>query len=127
MTTVTPDTANACEPGEAVLVRRASDAQTGITFPSAVAEQLAAYRDDLLHWNQRFNLTAITEPEAVDRRLIGDALRLLPAIDDLTSRLAEAGLPLKVIDVGTGAGLPGLVIKIARPELDMTLLDSTLR
>jgi 16S rRNA (guanine527-N7)-methyltransferase len=125
MTTVTPDTVNAHESEGTVLVRRALDAQTGITLPSAVLEQLAVYRDDLLHWNQRFNLTAITEPDAVDRRLIGDALRLLPVIDDLLPRLTAAGLPLRLIDVGTGAGLPGLVIKIARPELDVTLLDAT--
>lgn len=125
MTIVTPDATNAHESGATVLARRALDAQTGVTLPLPVAEQLAIYRDDLLHWNQRFNLTAVTDPKAVDRRLIGDALRLLPAIDKIVERLTEAGLPLKLIDVGTGAGLPGLVIKIARPDLDVTLLDAT--
>lgn len=122
---MTPDAVDADESGGAILARYALDARAGVTFPSSVVEQLALYRDDLLHWNQRFNLTAISEPEAVDKRLIGDALRLLPVIDDLVERLAEAGGPLKLIDVGTGAGLPGLVIKIARPELDVTLLDAT--
>jgi len=90
-----------------------------------VAQRLTIYRDDLLHWNHRFNLTAITEPAAVDQRLIGDALRLLPAIDGIVEHLSVRGLPTRLIDVGTGAGFPGMVIKIARPNLDVTLLDAT--
>jgi 16S rRNA (guanine527-N7)-methyltransferase len=122
MTVVTPDAAGTQEIG----TPRASDAQFGVTLVDpTVVERLAIYRDDLLHWNQRFNLTAITEPDAVDRRLIGDALRLLPAVDEIVQRLGEQGGPTRLIDVGTGAGLPGLVIKIARPHLDVTLLDAT--
>jgi 16S rRNA (guanine527-N7)-methyltransferase len=63
-------------------------------------------------------LTAIREPGEVDRRLIGDALRLLPAVD------AYAGGG-RLVDVGTGAGFPGLALKIARPELDVTLIEAT--
>jgi 16S rRNA (guanine527-N7)-methyltransferase len=112
--------------GTSVVSSRASDAQFGVALTdSTLADRLAIYRDDLLHWNQRFNLTAITEPEAVDRRLIGDALRLLPTIDEIAQRLQDRALPLRLVDVGTGAGFPGLVIKIARPHLDVTLIDAT--
>lgn len=82
-----------------------------------VRERLTVYRDELLAWNRRVNLTAVTEPAGVDRRLIGDALRLLPVVDGLG--------PARLVDVGSGAGLPGLVIKIARPAIDVTLIEAT--
>jgi 16S rRNA (guanine527-N7)-methyltransferase len=82
-----------------------------------VRKQLAVYRDELLRWNERVNLTAVRDPEGVDRRLIGDALRLLPFVD------ATDGA--RLVDVGTGAGLPGLVVKIARPKIDVTLIEAT--
>jgi 16S rRNA (guanine527-N7)-methyltransferase len=87
-------------------------------------ELLATYREELLHWNERFNLTAVTDPADVDHKLIGDALRLLPAVDRIAASKTKMG-PLCVIDIGTGAGFPGLVLKIARPDLDMTLLEAT--
>src|SRR5829696_6500313 len=82
--------------------------------------QLVTYRDLLLEWNQKFNLTAITDQELVERRLFFDAWRMLPAIDG-----AIGGEPAKLIDVGSGAGFPGLALKIARPALDVTLLEAT--
>jgi 16S rRNA (guanine527-N7)-methyltransferase len=82
--------------------------------------QVATYRDLLLEWNQRFNLTAITDPALVERRLFADAWRMLPALDPIL-----AGQSARLIDVGTGAGFPGLALKIARPELDVTLVEAT--
>lgn len=92
------------------------------SLPEGTQNQLRTYRDLLLEWNQRFNLTAVREAEEIDRRLIADALRLLPAIDlELERRDGRVHLA----DLGTGAGLPGLVLKIARPDLDMVLIDAT--
>src|SRR5688500_8903410 len=91
-------------------------------LPEAVQQQLRDYRDLLFRWNQRFNLTAVREPEEIDGRLIADALRLLPAID---AELARRRPPVRLMDLGTGAGFPGLVIKIARPEIDVVLADAT--
>lgn len=91
-------------------------------LPESTQQTLRAYRDLLFRWNQRFNLTAIREPEEIDSRLIADALRLLPAIDEELGRPHEA---TRLIDLGTGAGLPGLVLKIARPELEIVLVDAT--
>ena len=91
-------------------------------LPEVQQRQLRDYRDLLFRWNQRFNLTAIREPEGIDSRLIADALRLLPAIDE---ELERRGGALRLIDLGTGAGLPGLVLKIARPEIAIVLVDAT--
>ena len=92
------------------------------SLPLATQNQLREYRDLLFTWNQRFNLTALRDPEEIDQRLIADALRLLPAIDE---ELARRDDNLRAIDLGTGAGLPGVVIKIARPQIRMTLVDAT--
>jgi 16S rRNA (guanine527-N7)-methyltransferase len=91
-------------------------------LPEPRQRQLRDYRDLLFRWNQRFNLTAIREPEGIDARLIADALRLLPAIDE---ELDRRDGKVRLIDLGTGAGLPGLVLKIARPELNIVLVDAT--
>jgi 16S rRNA (guanine527-N7)-methyltransferase len=91
-------------------------------LPETAQRQLREYRDLLFRWNQRFNLTAVREPDEIDSRLVADALRLLPAID---TELGRRDGKLRVIDLGTGAGLPGLVLKIARPEIEIVLVDAT--
>ena len=68
----------------------------------------------LIEWNQKMNLTAITEPKAVVVKHFLDSILLLPEL--------EQGDTL--IDVGTGAGFPGVPLKILRPGLHLTLLDS---
>lgn len=87
------------------------------------AEQIALferYADLLLDWNQRVNLTAITERDAVYVRHFLDALTLVPPIEELLG----SGR-LRVIDVGSGGGLPGMALAIVRPEWQITLLDAT--
>lgn len=82
--------------------------------------QLAQFEllgDMLLDWNQRMNLTSITAPQDIVVKHFLDSLTLttvLPQFDGL-----------RLIDVGTGAGFPGLALAIAYPALDVTLLDST--
>lgn len=82
--------------------------------PQAV-ERLCLYCDRLLEKNQVMNLTAITDPGEVVRLHFLDSAALL-ACFNLTGK--------KVIDVGTGAGFPGLVLKILDPTMDLTLLDT---
>lgn len=71
----------------------------------------------LVEWNEKINLTAITDPEGVTIKHFLDSLTIFSYVD-----IPEGA---KVIDVGTGAGFPGLAMLIARPDLDMTLMDST--
>ncbi|CAN5463942.1 16S rRNA (guanine(527)-N(7))-methyltransferase RsmG [soil metagenome] len=94
-----------------------------VELSSSQWTQLARFRDLLLGWNERVNLTAITDPADVERLLFLDALRMVPAIRVSVAR-SHADRP-SLIDIGTGAGFPGLPIAIAIPEIDVTLLDAT--
>jgi 16S rRNA (guanine527-N7)-methyltransferase len=111
------------------------DATHPQTLPEQASNQLRLFRDLLLRWNQRFNLTAITDPGEIDRKLIGDALAMLPAIDDaIDARRAaarrqqaelETASAARLVDIGSGAGFPGIVMSIARPELEVVLVEAT--
>lgn len=78
--------------------------------------QLLRYRQELLDWNTRINLTAITDPEEVLTKHFLDSLSLLSAYDAPHTSL---------LDIGSGAGFPGMVLKIVRPEWHVTLLEAT--
>lgn len=95
-----------------------------VDLPTEARERLRGFRDLLLRWNLRFNLTALSDPEAVDQKLIADALAMLPALGDAITTAGATKTP-RLIDIGSGAGLPGLVLKIARPALDVTLVEAT--
>jgi 16S rRNA (guanine527-N7)-methyltransferase len=82
-------------------------------FPDGVIAKLLAYLAMLVKWNAAYNLTAIRDPKQMLVRHLLDSLSILPHV--------RSG---KLIDIGTGAGLPGLVLAIARPDLQVTLLDS---
>lgn len=85
-------------------------------------QRLARYRDLLIGWNERINLTAITDPHEVDVHLILDALRMAPAIADAASRSHKRP---SMIDIGAGGGLPGIPLAVVLPGIDFTLLDAT--
>ena len=87
----------------------------GITPPDGAVERLERYGAMLLEQNQVMNLTAITDPEQVARLHFLDSAALLGCAD-------LRGVSL--VDVGTGAGFPGVVLKILVPELKLTLVDS---
>ena len=88
--------------------------------------KFALYRDLLLERNAQFNLTAIRDPDEVERRLFLDAIAMTPVLDGIaTLDDRTEGSRLRLVDVGAGAGFPGLPLKIARPMLDVTLIDAT--
>ncbi len=87
-----------------------------ITLTDKQISQFLVYYEMLTEWNQSVNLTAITEYQDVMKKHFIDSLSLVK-VYDVKSRSS-------VIDVGTGAGFPGLALKIAFPEMELTLLDS---
>ncbi len=88
----------------------------GVVLTKTQIDQFLTYYEMLLEWNQVMNLTAITEYEEVMKKHFVDSLSLIKAYDVTKEKT--------VIDVGTGAGFPGLALKIAYPDLKVTLLDS---
>lgn len=91
-------------------------AELGIALTDRQIEKFLLYYEMLVEWNGFMNLTAITEYDEVMKKHFIDSLSLIKAYDLSQER--------KVIDIGTGAGFPGLVLKIAFPQLKITLLDS---
>lgn len=88
--------------------------QLEIELSDTQIQQLERYAKLLVSWNEKINLTAITDDEGIATKHF---------LDSLTA-LQTGFVKGRVIDVGTGAGFPGLVLKIAKPEIDLTLLDS---
>jgi 16S rRNA (guanine527-N7)-methyltransferase len=103
----------------------AASRHIGVPLDATALARFSLYRDLLLDRNARVNLTAIRDPDEIERRLFLDALAMVPALDRLASQLACPQRSMSLIDVGTGAGFPGLALKIARPALDVTLVDAT--
>src|SRR5438105_3346820 len=92
----------------------------GIRLDSMQIARLLQFESLLLDWNQRMNLTAITDPAEIEVKHFLDSLTVLPT---LTTRLTTGVATL--VDVGAGAGFPGLVLAIAEPSLHVTLLEAT--
>src|SRR5215469_6726048 len=85
-----------------------------VDIPPAILPELSLYLDLLLKWNARTNLTAIRHPEEIVRRHFGESL--------FTAR--HLGDPDTLLDLGSGAGFPGLPIALLRPEIRVALAES---
>ena len=90
--------------------------ELGITLSEEQKTQFLQYYELLVEWNSFMNLTAITEFDQVITKHFLDSLSLVKVCD-----VAQAG---RILDVGTGAGFPGIPLKIVYPELEVVLLDS---
>lgn len=86
----------------------------GITLSEIQLKQFYNYMNLLIEWNKKINLTAITEPNEIILKHFVDSLTISKYISDGT----------RVVDVGTGAGFPGIPLKIYRQDIEITLLDS---
>lgn len=93
-------------------------AALGLTLPAGAEEQLLAYLSLLGKWNRVYNLTAVREVERMVSHHLLDALAVIPFFQ------GEGPDGLRVLDVGSGGGLPGIPLAIARPEWQVTLVDS---
>jgi 16S rRNA (guanine527-N7)-methyltransferase len=91
--------------------------QLDTELDDAQLERFSLFTSLLLEWNERFNLTRITEPREIVIKHYLDSLTCLSAV--------KFPLDARVVDVGTGAGFPGIPMEIARPDLNLGLLDST--
>lgn len=90
----------------------------GIELTAEMEEQFLLYYNMLIEWNSFMNLTAITDFDEVLKKHFTDSVSLIRAIPDLSEKR------FKVIDVGTGAGFPGIPLKIVFPNISVVLLDS---
>ncbi|MCB0037517.1 MAG: 16S rRNA (guanine(527)-N(7))-methyltransferase RsmG [Anaerolineales bacterium] len=88
----------------------------GISLTDNQLQQFGRYQALLIEWNQRLNLTRIIEPHDIIIRHFLDSLTCATVMGEVTDQ--------KVIDVGTGAGFPGLPLKILYPDIHLTLVDS---
>lgn len=84
-----------------------------LDIPSGAQEKLLAYLDLLAKWNRTYNLTAVRDPEDMVSRHLLDSLAVLPFVHGES-----------LADLGSGAGLPGIPLAIARPNLAVTLVES---
>ncbi len=89
----------------------------GISVSDELLNKLSVYASELRQWNEKINLTRIIDDDGIAKKHFIDSLSVLKYVDIKNGA--------SIIDVGTGAGFPGLVIAAARPDVTVTLLDST--
>src|SRR4030042_3426638 len=92
-------------------------AERGISIERLQVDQFAVHASELMAWNRKMNLTAITDPVEVAVKHYLDSIAAYRLISESS----------RILDVGTGGGFPGIPLKILIPELHLTLIDSTLK
>jgi 16S rRNA (guanine527-N7)-methyltransferase len=99
---------------DALALLQEGAAALGLALSAATLEQFALYLTELKRWNARVNLTALTEPRDIVVKHFLDSLAVLPYLKGAAS----------LADLGSGAGFPGLALKLARPDLTLTLVEA---
>jgi 16S rRNA (guanine527-N7)-methyltransferase len=90
----------------------------------SLAARLQTYLELLLRWNARINLTAIRDPEEIVTRHFGESLFAARTLRNAAAFAAPVGVALTLADIGSGAGFPGIPIKLFAPEIQLTLIES---
>lgn len=124
-----PEIANnppsAFDPTTALRALQEGSAALGIPLTTAQLAQFQHYYEELVLWNEKFNLTAITDYGEVQVKHFLDCLAALPIIAEELGESLPPVKPLHLLDVGSGAGFPGIPLKLAAPRLKLTLMDGT--
>jgi 16S rRNA (guanine527-N7)-methyltransferase len=97
---------------------------SGEPLAAKVIGQLQAYLDLLLRWNARMNLTAVRGPEQIVTRHFGESLFAARVLRDAGAISSPSARPVTLADVGSGAGFPGVPIKLAFPDVQLALIES---
>jgi 16S rRNA (guanine527-N7)-methyltransferase len=98
---------------------QADAAALGWALEPSAAERLATFRDLLVKWNGTYNLTALRDPAQMRTQHLADCLAVVAPL-----RRHAAGRPLRLLDVGSGGGLPGVVLAAVEPGWDVTCVDT---
>jgi len=93
-----------------------------LNLSDAQVDQLLAYQDLITRWNKVYNLTAVRDPQEMLTHHLLDSLAAIPALLRQTG-----GQPIRLLDVGSGGGLPGVVIAITCPQMEVHCVDTVLK
>ncbi|RRQ24411.1 16S rRNA (guanine(527)-N(7))-methyltransferase RsmG [Guyparkeria sp. SCN-R1] len=89
----------------------------GLSLAPAVGQRLIDYLELLARWNRAYNLTAVRDPESMVTRHLLDSLAVLPHLPACP----------RLLDIGSGPGIPGMILAVCRPDSEVTLVDSNLK
>lgn len=95
----------------------------GLDLDDQCLENLQQYLDQLARWNRTYNLTAIRDPEAMRVQHVVDSLSVLPVLDRIFDEQQKPA-EFRILDVGSGGGLPGVVIAVLRPQWQVSCVDA---
>jgi 16S rRNA (guanine527-N7)-methyltransferase len=104
---------------DALSVLKSGAAELGLSLSDAQFEQLLGYLALIQKWNKVYNLTAVRDPQEMLTHHLLDSLTAVAPL-----RRHTQGQPARVLDVGSGGGLPGVVLAICMPELNVTCVDT---
>ena len=91
----------------------------GLQLTSQQVDQFQLYYEEIINWNRMINLTAITDYEEVQVKQFLDSLTIIPILDEFGHERE-----LRLVDIGTGAGFPGLALNIMLPQMELILVES---
>ncbi|MCK4739895.1 MAG: 16S rRNA (guanine(527)-N(7))-methyltransferase RsmG [Deltaproteobacteria bacterium] len=93
--------------------------ELGLSLTEEATKGFSLYLSELIKWGSQINLTSIRDAEETIKRHFLDSLTLLPFLEIKTTK------PKRILDIGTGAGLPGIPIKLASPSIELVLLETS--